>query len=80
MKSYRLKLLFLSIIGVLMVILSTNVYADKSKKSERPIPKVYPYSYPYDEPHCPSGKCSRANENPKQVKSKDRFGRDVDED
>lgn len=78
MKNHRFKL-FSSLFVVILLGLAFSVTA-ADKKDERPIPKVYPFSTPYDEPHCPSGKCSRANENPKHTREKAKFGMEVDED
>ena len=75
---YRLFSLLLS--AIFMLVLSIAINAAGNKEQERPLPKVYPYSTPYDEPHCPSGKCDRSNENPKQNHPRDENGQRPDED
>lgn len=59
---------------------SAQSYAAKDKPQKRQLPTTYPYSYPYDEHHCPTGNCSRKNENPKQNQSNNKQQRDSDDD
>ncbi|MFK5986392.1 MAG: hypothetical protein QM479_13345 [Pseudomonadota bacterium] len=70
----------LAFVLIFFVFSIQSIQAANDKKQKRQLPRTYPYSYPYDEHHCPTGNCSRKNENPKQSDREKKQGRDRDDD
>jgi|GEM_PF-2806834 len=79
-KFVTIKVVTYRLVLILGLLLMAPINA-ADKQAPKPFkPSTYPYPYPYDEHPCPTGKCSRANENPKHKNKFTEKGDRVDED